>query len=436
MTGKQRIIEVLKSILVVLLLLFLALQFLTYWLMGTDAASFSSDSILRKVYTYFNRGALGYEVRVSGVSAVEPVQIALMTPDGGNGVQYNKADIGISIVTLQAVTSSAFLNAKTFTVLEEDVLLEKLTTDESIVLHYFHAAPLSAIASGLQATSRSEMEAVSIMLFVQDQLLVVRDKEGNLFVSNTKMDINAFEEVKKEFSGLLQCQIAGSDYLVIPETLLFDEESLKFPVIEAVAVDPLGADSDASLKMLLEAFSYTSRAGYTEKNDSVYVFSDKFSTLRITNEGQVDFRASKEQSTIVAFEKGEVADSQVLTAQLSTTYAILETALHAVGSEAQPMFSRTSKDADGATRITFMQTYNGVPVMEQTEFASLVFYDNVLGAATVNLELLLASQDTSDVIVFPARPAAATAEQINQRMVIAYCGQPDAFTAQRVFAIE
>lgn len=431
MTGKHRIIEVLKSILLILLLLLFLMQFAIYWIMGTNAASFSSNSIMRQVYSYFNRGALGYEVRVSGVSAVEPVQVALMTQDGGNGVQYNKADVGISIATMQAVTSSAFLSAKTFIAFEEEVLLEKLETEDSIILHYFYAVPLKAIASGLQTTSSSDMEAVSVMLFEQDQLLVVRDKEGNLFASNTQIEAEAFDAVKTEFSGLLQCQIAGADYNVIPETLLFDEESLKFHVIEVVTVDPLGADSDTSLKMLLEAFSYTSREGYTEKNDSVYVFSDKFSTLRITNEGQVDFRASKAQSTIIAFEEGEVDESKALTAQISAAYTILEKALNAVGSETQPMFSGVSQDADGATRITFMQSYDGVPVMK--EFASFAFYDNVLGAATVNLELLLIREDASDITVFPGRQAAATAAQPNQRMVIAYCEQGDAFAAQRYF---
>lgn len=431
---RQRIIGLLKSVLVLLLLVLLLLQFLTYWLMGTNIATASSDGILRTLYTRFHRGAAGYEIRVSGVSAVEPVQVALMTAQGGNGAQYNKAEISMSILALQSVTSSAFLNAESFSSLEEDVLLEMLTTDDSVILHYFYAAPLRAIASGLQTESSSDIEAVSVMLFVQEQCMVVRDREGMLFAADTQIDRQTFDEVKSEFR-FLGCQIAGADYLVTPESLLFEEESIKFPVIGTTTIDPLGADSDASLERLLEAFSYTSRAGlYKEKNDSVYVYTDQYSTLRLTNEGQISFRASKEQSTIVAYEAGKGTQAKVLTAQISTAYAILETALGAIGSEAQPVLAGTSQEADGATRITFRQSYDGVPVMEPTEFASFVFYDDVLGAATVNLSLLSVREDMETVTVFPARQAAASASQQNQRMVIAYCGTQDAFTAQRYFA--
>ena len=51
------------------------------WLMGLNIAQMPADSTLRRLHDRFVGGAVGYEIRSSGVSAADPAQMAL-TVDG------------------------------------------------------------------------------------------------------------------------------------------------------------------------------------------------------------------------------------------------------------------------------------------------------------------------------------------------------------------
>ena len=63
------------------------------WLMGLNIAQMPADSALRRLHDRFVGGAVGYEIRSSGVSAADPAQMALTVDGKLYGVQYNLTDI-------------------------------------------------------------------------------------------------------------------------------------------------------------------------------------------------------------------------------------------------------------------------------------------------------------------------------------------------------
>ena len=67
------------------------------WLMGLNIAQMPADSTLRRLHDRFVGGAVGYEIRSSGVSAADPAQMALTVDGKLYGVQYNLTDIDAGI---------------------------------------------------------------------------------------------------------------------------------------------------------------------------------------------------------------------------------------------------------------------------------------------------------------------------------------------------
>ena len=57
--------------------------------MGLNIAQMPADSALRRLHDRFVGGAVGYEIRSSGVSAADPAQMALTVAGKLYGVQYN-----------------------------------------------------------------------------------------------------------------------------------------------------------------------------------------------------------------------------------------------------------------------------------------------------------------------------------------------------------
>ena len=82
MKGAQRSVKnTAKNISLVTLVLLLAVLCAANWLIGMNIAQMPADNLLRRVYDQLFGGAVGYELRSSGVAAAEPSELAL-TVDG------------------------------------------------------------------------------------------------------------------------------------------------------------------------------------------------------------------------------------------------------------------------------------------------------------------------------------------------------------------
>ena len=69
-------------------------------LLYTSIAQMPADNLLRRVYDQLFGGAVGYELRSSGVAAAEPSQLALTVDGQLYGVQYNLTDVAVSYTHL------------------------------------------------------------------------------------------------------------------------------------------------------------------------------------------------------------------------------------------------------------------------------------------------------------------------------------------------
>ena len=82
-----------KNVSLIVLVLLLGVLCAANWLAGMNIDQMPADNLLRRAYDHVFGGAVGYELRSSGVAAAEPAQLALTTDGQLYGVQYSLTDI-------------------------------------------------------------------------------------------------------------------------------------------------------------------------------------------------------------------------------------------------------------------------------------------------------------------------------------------------------
>ena len=157
------------------------------------------------------------------------------------------------------------------------------------------------------------------------------------------------------------------------------------------ALDLFAAQSGTGLANLLGAFGFSAYTDfYSEQNDTVRVFVDDASTLRLAKTGLMQYATAGDQSTVTAFESGEVTGSAALDAQIDCARVILDTVLRAGETDTHASLYAVN-ETEHRTTLVFLQLYSGVPVLGSTDFAAFEFEGGVLRAATVNLQRFAAT---------------------------------------------
>ena len=118
------------------------------WLMGLNIAQMPADSALRRLHDRFVGGAVGYEIRSSGVSAADPAQMALTVDGKLYGVQYNLTDIDAGITATRSLWSQA-LTGEGLRQADESELCTALRSGSCALLRYHGAIPMQSIAGWL-----------------------------------------------------------------------------------------------------------------------------------------------------------------------------------------------------------------------------------------------------------------------------------------------
>ena len=104
MKGAQRSVKnTVKNISLLVLVGLLAILCAANWLTGMNIAGMPADNLLRRAYDHLVGGAVGYELRSSGVAAAEPAQIALTIEGQLYGVQYNLTEVEAGVSAVQAL---------------------------------------------------------------------------------------------------------------------------------------------------------------------------------------------------------------------------------------------------------------------------------------------------------------------------------------------
>ena len=433
MKGAQRSVKnTAKNISLVTLVLLLAVLCAANWLIGMNIAQMPADNLLRRVYDQLFGGAVGYELRSSGVAAAEPSQLALTVDGQLYGVQYNLTDVEAGLAAVQSVWSQA-LSGGALEEAGEEELEAALLSGDCELLRYHGSIPLSVIAGWMGGSweNGGSLGAETLVYSAGAGRLFVRASDGSLYAASAQVGENTLAAAQESFRGML-CAFAGGDYAVYPETLLFDSERLSLPLLEEGAVDLFGTQGSAGLEGLLQAFGFTAYTDfYTEQNGEIRVFVDNSSTLRVGAGGLLQYASAGGDSSVRAYEEGEVRGQSALEAQLDCARLILDEALRAGETDTHAALYAVQQDGEETT-LVFMQLYGGVPVLGDSDFATFRFADNgTLTSATIRLQRFVASETRRTVL--PARQAAASAMAEERSMMVAYRAEDGTYIPARFY---
>lgn len=421
-----------KNVSLVLLVALLCVLSAANWLTAFDVTQMAADHPLRQIYDRASGGATGYAIRSSGIAAAEPAQLALFVDGGLRAVQYSPSEVDAALEAVRTLWSEALSGEDELREVTEDALLQALAAGDCALLRYHGAVPLCAAAGWLGGTRQEEVAVNMLLYSAPEGKLYIRDGAGTLYACAARADAGTLQRAREGFSGQAAA-FAGDQYAVYPETLLFDNEVLSFEVLRPAALHLLASTkkADATLQTLLGAFGYTPYArSYGEQGGESRVFVDDVTTLRIEAGGRLQYSAPAEGGTLLAYDRGEAEGAGALEAQLDCARSVLDSALHAVGAKTRAALYAVSRNND-TTVLTFLQTYSGVPIFGEQDFATFLFQDGVLVSATVHLELYDALAVRQAVM--PALQAAVSASGQPRRLTVAYRAQGTDYIPARYF---
>ena len=160
------------------------------------------------------------------------------------------------------------------------------------------------------------------------------------------------------------------------------------------------------------------------------MFVDDASTLRLAKTGRMQYTTTGDQSTVTAYESGEVTGAAAIDAQIDCARTLLDTVLRAAQTDTHASLYAVRKDGSRTT-LVFLQLYGGVPVLKSTDFASFTFEGGVLRAATVNLQRFAATGESRTLL--PAEQAAAAASPDERSMMAAYRTENGVYAPARFY---
>ena len=356
------------------------------WLMGLNIAQMPADSALRRLHDRFVGGAVGYEIRSSGVSAADPAQMALTVDGKLYGVQYNLTDIDAGITATRSLWSQALWVRGCGRLMR--VSCTALRSGSCALLRYQRCDPDARSIAGWLGGSwkdNARLQVETLVYAAGVQRLFVRMADGRLYAADAAVSQNALEEAQKNFRGL-SCSFAGDAYAVYPETLLFDSEALSLPVLKPAQINLFAAQSGTGLEDLLGAFGYTAYTDfYNEQDGTVRVFLDDTSTLRLNASGLVQYASTDGSATVSAYDESDITAAAALDAQLDCARLILDAAQRAGDTGTHASLYAVERSGEQTTLI-FLQMYSGVPVLGDADFATFVFDGSALRTATIRLQ--------------------------------------------------
>lgn len=421
-----------KNISLIVLVVLLGVLCAANWLAGINIAQMPADNPLRRAYDHLFGGAVGYELRSSGVSAAEPAQLALTVDGELYGVQYNLTEIDTALGAVRSLWAQA-LSGNDLEEGTEEELTAALRAGDCAVLRYHGAIPLGVIAGWMGAEWESdggEQTVETLVYAAGAERLFVRTPDGALYSAAAHVDGTVLEAAQQAFHGM-PCAFSGDAYAVYPETLLFENETLTLPLLDVSEINLFSPQSGAGLEGLLTAFGFSAYTDfYTEQNGEVRVFVDNVSTLRVSASGLLQYASTDEGSTVHAYEEGEVSGRPALDAQLDCARLILDEALRAGEADTHASLYAVQQSG-GQTTLVFMQLYGGVPVLGGSDFATFRFTDGALSSATIQLQRFTARETRRTVL--PARQAAAGANADERSMMVAYREQDGVYTPSRFY---
>ncbi|MGE4548004.1 MAG: hypothetical protein AB7C89_00465 [Intestinibacillus sp.] len=419
----------LKNAALVVLTLLLAVLISLTWSTGLSRDDIPLDSPFARLYALLPFADSGYVQRAGDTPAAYPSGIAMTAADGLRGAFYNEAAEGGLYDMVRPLWAAALVEARGFESAAVDDLRAALSGEDTLLLSYNGSLPLSLLAGWMGADgSRVAEYDVNALVLTRSGMLFVRDgSNGRLYRTQERMPVNeaVWEKTAEGVSAPL-CAYAGtleqSDYgSLLPETLVpsapaaYDILQTRIPAFG----DPSSGDS---LQTLLGAFGYDPYVqSYTENDGTTQVFVENFSSLRVSREGVVNFKANSLNGALPVYQEGEAGRAEAIAAQIDYAHEVLSAALGAIGSVIPAELQSIQYDSEaGICNLEFAQAAGGVMIRRQdAPLARFTFQGGVLVAAELSLRDYTPTGEK--LFVLPVRQAAAALRQDGRRQyLVAY----------------
>lgn len=352
----------------------------------------------------------GYTQRAGDEPAAYPIRAGMTQEDGTLiGIRYHTANMSHFYETTAPLLRQALQNVPVF-VLTESVELRQALQQDTLLLQYGTELPLQILGSWLESSNIPDSpQTASMFLLTKEGQLFLRSA-GQLYRAQTTVDTALWNEIRASVIGV-PMQYAGNTAAytgLYPETLMLSEPQ-KCDILQTNLPDFGSHDAASSLQILLEAFDYSAYAKYdTEDAGATQVFVENYSTLRVSADGQVRFRATAMTGGLSAYQDGEDMSVNTTAAQIDFAQNVLGRAMRAVGTSSDTTLHAVQTLQDGTNIITFEQCVGGIPVQmtEGRSLARFAFQQGVL----ISADLWLRSYETTGetLYILPEKQTAAT----------------------------
>lgn len=341
MKGKRRLLELGKDALIVLLALSALLLL--------SMTPLVRDSGVLELLRPPEPAGDGAAAPGQGVPAA-PVRVAVTTPSGRCGLQYDQAALDEAFTRLSPLLGEALASAwETRTVSEAQ--WRDCLGRTGVYFDFGGRVPLDALGGWLRGAGACRLEGSARRLLLAadegDEVLLCWQDEarGEYFVSSTALSQRLhLDPAVEDFTGngaYFAFEDAGISRWLEPYTLVAEGGR---GVKRYAVSDPLA--SREGLEALLEALSFSGRSHAAVSGGEVYL--DGNDRLELGADGVVNYRSSRGEKYSVGAAEGSCPSAQAVEA----AWAIAQRALGSACGEARLCLTR-AEQISGAWRVCF-----------------------------------------------------------------------------------
>ncbi len=426
--NKRKISSIGQNVLLVVLSLLLALLTFVTWLDDLRLESLPTDSYLGKLYMDWNYGSGSFELRADEIPAAYPMAIAVQAADGMVGAQYQETTILALYQAVEPQLVSAITSTLQFAPADAQAYALALQ-EKGVFLQYDASLPYSLLATWMGG-SISETLAVTSLWVTNAGQVWARDAVGDLYTASCTPFSTLWEMPLEELT-LSPCTFAMSAYSQAQaDTLIFADAPLQYAEVVENDLSLLESPVNPTVQSVLQAFSYEVYRSYFDTLTQTKVFVENNSTLRVSDAGNIRFRASSVEGALEAYGENEITDEL----SVITAYArrLLENVLRTLDTDASLRLTYAGTDpVTGNTCLTFGYVIAGIPVpTSEITVAQMEFHNHKLIAADLNLRSLRLTEQTTTIL--PIEQTLAMAQQ-GQGVVLSYLPTEQGFAPARCF---
>lgn len=430
---QQKLKNALKNL--VLLVLFagmIALTFVT-WMADLNMDNVPSDSFIARIYQRFTYGVSGFEIRTGADPAAQPTRVAVSIDGELVGAQYQAAAVSTLYTSLADSMGQALENCRSFQSSSEETF-RKALQGEVLYFGYEGYLPVSLLAGWMEGKSEQELQTDALLLTAEGKLYL--HLEDGYRVAETQADPAQWEKAMENYSASA-CRFAAADERfagVRPDTLLPQDDDVRAEQLAVQAPNLLDPQGGSNWDMLFDAFEYDPHVrSYQEDKGNTQVYAENYSTLHISVDGTILFRATAMEGGLEVYNTAETAREDTLRLRVDFADMLLKNVQGSVSDNSQTELYDITQAEDEVYVLTFVQLVGGIPVQtdEEAPFARFTFRENKLMSAEIRLRLYQTTGVQSPVL--SSELAAVASPSAQARLAIVYQIQDGQATARRCY---